>query len=200
MKLHTSLSDRIGAKKYSMVMNILNNNKELDVTYNEGEFFIVAIKNNSVDIVKALLDYFKYNQLENPDNNRIEDMSKTDQLLITKICNILDVATQDIKLSQKMKEVLSPYIDFEGSEHNTLNDSFSDIDQTTFIQNVDKDATSNNFLNEEVLKKFEAEQNSQTKIIENLLGFGTEEIHPQIEEHNTTTNVALSGNNIQEVH
>ena len=55
-------------------------------------------------------------------------------------------------------------------------------------------------LNKEVLKKFEAEQNSQTKIIENLLGFGTEETHPQIEEHNTTTNVVLSGNNIQEVH
>jgi len=33
-----------------------------------------------------------------------------------------------------------------------------------------------------------------------LLGFSTEEIHPQIEEHNTTTNVVLSGNNIQEVH
>jgi len=200
MKLHMSLSDRIGAKKYNMVMSILNNNKELDITYNEGEFFIIAIKNNSVDIVKALLDYFKSNQLANSTISRIEDMSKEAQLLITKIRNILDVATQDIDLSKEMKEVLSPYIDFEDSEHNTLNDSFSDIDQTTFIQNVDKDATSNNFLNEEILKKFEAEQNSQTKIIENLLGFGTEEIHPQIEEHNSTTNVVISGNNTHEVY
>ena len=63
MSLHTSLSDRIGAKKYTMVMNILNNSKEIDVTYNEGEFFIIAISNNSTEIVKALLEYFKKNQL-----------------------------------------------------------------------------------------------------------------------------------------
>ena len=49
MKLHMSLSDRIGAKKYNMVMSILNNNKELDITYNEGEFFIIAIKNNIIN-------------------------------------------------------------------------------------------------------------------------------------------------------
>jgi len=33
-----------------------------------------------------------------------------------------------------------------------------------------------------------------------LLSFGTEEIHPQIEENNTTANVALSGNNTHEVY
>ena len=53
-------------------------------------------------------------------------MSKEDQLLISKMRNILDVATQDIDLSQEMKTILSPYIDFEGSEHN---DSFIDEEQ-----------------------------------------------------------------------
>ena len=48
---------------------------------------------------------------------------------------------------------------------------------------------------EVVLEKYlpkEEDVNSEQDLsdFENLLGFGTEEIHPQIEEHNTTTNVA----------
>ena len=58
---------------------------------------------------------------------------------------------------------------------------------------------------EVVLEKYlpkEEDVNSEQDLsdFENLLGFGTEEIHPQIEEHNTTTNVALSGNNTHEVY
>lgn len=192
---YIKLSDRISWNDKSLVSDLLERNKDLDITYKDGKFFIMSVEDNNIEIVKILLDYFSYNQLVKYTTGSTEYL-----LLKNKLKDILEIAIEDVNLSQEMKEVLSPYIDFEGSEHNTLNDSFLDIDQTTFIQNVDKDAASNNFLNEEVLKKFEAEQNSQTKIIENLLGFGTEETHPQIEEHNTTTNVALSGNNTHEVY
>jgi len=140
MKQYTSLADRIGAKKYHMVMSVLNNNKEIDVTYNEGEFFIISIKQNSTGIVKALLDYFKQNQLSSHSINKVEDMPKEDQLLMLKIRNILDVATQDVDLSQEMKEVLSPYIDFEGSENH---DSFLED------ENLD-----NNFIPTDQIKTF----------------------------------------------
>jgi len=195
MKEYIKLGNRISSQNEKLVNDILSSNNNLNVLHGEGTFFIRSIENNNIKIVQSLLEYFEKNQLSKYDSMSIEHYNLKNQLI-----EIINIAIDEVNLSSEMKEVLSPYIDFEGSEHNTLNDSFSDIDQTTFIQNVDKDATSNNFLNEEVLKKFEAEQNSQTKIIENLLGFGTEEIHPQIEEHNTTTNVALSGNNTHEVY
>ena len=186
MKEYIKLGNRISSQNEKLVNDILSSNNNLNVLHGEGTFFIRSIENNNIKIVQSLLEYFEKNQLSKYDSMSIEHYNLKNQLI-----EIINIAIDEVNLSSEMKEVLSPYIDFEGSEHNTLNDSFSDIDQTTFIQNVDKDAASNNFLNEEVLKKFEAEQNSQTKIIENLLGFGTEEIHPQIEEHNTTTNVAL---------
>ncbi|MCP5378738.1 MAG: hypothetical protein H6910_06450, partial [Rickettsiaceae bacterium] len=190
MKDYVELSNSISWKNKDFVQDILSKNKSLDLLYRDGKFFNMAIETDCIDIVVSLVNYFNNYQLAKYTSGTAEYL-----LLKSKLRSALETAIEDIDISQGMKEVLSPYIDFEDSEHNTLNDSFSDIDQTTFIQNVDKDAASNNFLNEEVLKKFEAEQNSQTKIIENLLGFGTEEIHPQIEEHNITTNVALSGNN-----
>jgi len=195
MKDYVDLSNSISWKNKDFVQDILSKNKSLDLLYRDGKFFNMAIETDCIDIVVSLVNYFNNYQLAKYTSGTAEYL-----LLKSKLRSALETAIEDIDISQGMKEVLSPYIDFEDSEHNTLNDSFSDIDQTTFIQNVDKDAASNNFLNEEVLKKFEAEQNSQTKIIENLLGFGTEEIHPQIEEHNITTNVALSGNNTHEVY
>lgn len=195
IQYYIQLSDRIAWSNKSLVEDILSQNKDLDLLHKNGKFFKMAIESNSTDITEILLEYFANNQLSKYDSKSIEYYNLKKQLI-----EIIEVAIDEVDLLPEMKEVLSPYIDFEGSEHNTLNDSFSDIDQTTFIQNVDKDAASNNFLNEEVLKKFEAEQNSQTKIIENLLGFGTEEIPPQIEEHTTNINVDLSGDNIQKVH
>ena len=189
MKQHTSLSDRIGAKKYHMVMSILSNNKEIDVTYNEGEFFIIGIKQNSTDIVKALLDYFKQNQLTNYGISKVEDMSKEDQLLTIKIRNILDVATQDVELSREMKEILSPYIDFEGSEHSNsileddkIDNDFILKDQakfTTFkrshsaddFNNSTFDNSKENLLTEENLKRFSNDLSEEKfKFIENVSG------------------------------
>jgi len=197
MKYHTSLSDRIAAKKYDMVMNILNN-KGIDVTYNEGEFFILAIKNNSTNIVKSLLDYFKKSQLTSYDTSRVENMSREDQLLTSKVRNVLDIAIQDVDLSQEMKEILSPYIDFEGSEHDTLNDSFSDEYITSSPTNLNKtnSNTSNpNILNEGILRRFNAETDkiSQKQIIEDVLGFNSHDITENHEDSNVELQLALVG-------
>jgi hypothetical protein len=174
------------------IFSILKTFNGINVLYENGFFFSYAISKGNIEICQALLDYFETKQF--PKKNLQYEEARN------KLVEVLENIVEEMDISSEMKKVLSPYITFEGSEHNTLNDSFSDIDQTIFIQNVNKDSATNNFLNEEVLKKFEAEQNSQTKIIENLLGFGTEEINPQIEEHNTTNNVVLSGNNTHEVY
>ena len=53
---------------------------------------------------------------------------------------------------------------------------------------------------EKYLPKEDIDSEQDLSDLENLLGFGTEEIHPQIEEHTTNINVDLSGDNIQKVH
>ena len=175
--------------------NILFSLKEfdgIDVLYQNGFFFSCAISKGNVEICKALITYFEDKQF--PVKDRKYEEAKE------KLIEILGNATDNVVLSPEMKKVLSPYIDFEGSEHDTLNDSFSDIDQTTFIENLNKDAVSKNLLNEEILRKFDIEikQNSQIKTMENLLDFGDSGTHYQAEEHDAT-NIVLSGNLVHEV-
>ena len=59
----------------------------------------------------------------------IEKMSVRDQLLISKMKDILAVAIQDVDLSTEMKEILSPYVNFEGSEHDTIYATLGSADQ-----------------------------------------------------------------------
>jgi hypothetical protein len=152
----------------------------------------MAVEDNNIEIVNILLDYFNDNQLVKYTTGSAEYL-----LLKNKLRDILEIAIEDVDLSQEMKEVLSSYIDFEGSKNN---DSFSDIDQTIFTENFNKDVVSNNLLNAEILKKFETEikEDNQIKIIENLLGFN-EEIH-QVEEPITNTNIVVISGNLNEVH
>lgn len=196
MKEYIKLGNRISAQNEDLVKDILSSNNNLDVLHGKGTFFIRSIENNNIKIVEALLEYFEKNQLSKYDSRSIEYYN-----LKTQLIEIIDIAIDEVNLSSEMKEILSPYIDFEGSEHDTLNDSFSDIDQTTFIKNFNKDAVSKNLLNEEILRKFDIETkpNNQIKTMENLLDFGDSGTHYQVEEHDTA-NIVLSGNLAHEVH
>lgn len=135
------------------VQELLDLFDDIDILYDNGGFFDFAISKNNVEICKALLNYFETKQFLTKNTEYQEAKEK--------LVEILENVTDSVELSPEIKEVLSPYIDFESSEHNTLNDSFSNL--------------------------------------EDLLVFNYDESHPQPEEHNTT-NVALSGNNIPEVH
>ena len=102
---YIQLSDRISWKNKLLVSNILNKNTDLDLTYNEGEFFTLAIEGNSVEIVKTLLDYFNNNQLAKYKSGSIEYL-----LLKNKMRDILEIAIEDVSLSEEMDEVLNPYL------------------------------------------------------------------------------------------
>jgi hypothetical protein len=119
MTKYNKLSDRIALKNLDMVKSLLAGDKNLDLTYKEGKFFKISIKNNSNEILEVLLDYFKKNQL-----NKYEVDSEEYQNLKSSFKNILDDAIEEVDLSKKMKEVLAPYIDFENSIDERLNDSF----------------------------------------------------------------------------
>lgn len=122
---YIQLSDRISWKNGSLVSSILNKNIDLDLTYNEGEFFTLAIENNSVEIIKTLLDYFNEHHL-----SKYTSGSKEYLLLKNKMRDILEVAIEDVNLSEEMKEILSPHIDFEGSEDGTINDFLEDYQES----------------------------------------------------------------------
>jgi hypothetical protein len=156
MKNYYDLCSAIVYDYYDTVNYILSRDKNIDLRYKNGNLFIQAVEGNRVEILKLLIEYYQNNQLD----KQIKSSSEYN-VLKSNLINILQTAIEDVMLSPEMKEVLSPYINFEGSEHNTLNDSFLNL--------------------------------------EDLLVFNYDESHPQPEEDHTT-NVALSGNNIQEVH
>lgn len=118
---YTLLSRYICRNDCQEVSSILAKDNLLDVTYDEGKFFIAAIDEKNVQMVQILIDYFENNQLA-----RCQDQSAEYFILKNKLRGTLETAIEDVEFSQEMKKILSPYIDFEGSEHN---DSFIDDEQ-----------------------------------------------------------------------
>lgn len=163
---------------------------DIDILYNSGEYFRQAIKHNNVEMLNTLLNYFQNITLQfDTDNKYAVPVAKQ------KLQQILQDAANTFSHSKEIQEVLEKYLPKE-------DDSDSEQELEDIIIPTLNAGGITTELTESNLRKFEAEtkENNPTKIIENLLGFGTEEIHPQIEEHNTTTNVALSGNNTHEVY
>lgn len=103
------------------VLALLENDTSLDVMHDEGTFFNMSIESGYTEIVQTLLDYFNKSQLAKYQNGSTEYL-----LLKTKIRDILEIAIEDVNLSEEMKKVLSSYIDFEGSEHGTIDDFLDD--------------------------------------------------------------------------
>lgn len=100
--------------RYALI--ILDSFNDIDVLYKEGVFFDLAVANKNISICKALLNYFETTQFP-VKNQRYEEAKE-------KLTEVLENATDGIELSKEMKEVLAPYIDFEDSIDERLNDSF----------------------------------------------------------------------------
>ena len=122
-KFNTDLSNCLSLGKFEKAKLILKENiNDIDVLYKDGIFFELAISKENSDILKALLNYFEENQLSKYDARSEEYIN-----LQKNIVNILEIAIDGVNLSPKMKEVLSPYIDFEESVDSREHD-FEDFD------------------------------------------------------------------------
>lgn len=196
---YIKLSDRIGWKSKELVEDILRKNIDLDLTYNEGELFTLAVENNCVEITKKLLSYVNDNQLAKYNSGSTEYL-----LLKNKLRDILETAIEDIEVSQEMKEVLSLYINFEGSENNDdllENEVYTDnnlilkdqVNFTTFkksysmndLHNSTFDNSKENLLTEENLKKLSNNSSDEKfKFTEEFLGhhatYDTKEYHSDL--------------------
>ena len=116
MKEYIKLQNGISWKNEYLVQEILNNNKNLDIMFEDGVLFQMSIDNGSSDILKTLLKYFENTQY--PVKDQVYKGAKE------KLTGILESAIDEIELPKEIKEVLAPYIDFEDSIDERLNDSF----------------------------------------------------------------------------
>ena len=116
MSTNKNLYDFCRWNETERVVRILNNFKDIDVLYENGSFFDFAISKNNFEICKSLLDYFENKQFPVKNVQYQEEKSK--------LIEILENASDSVELSIEMKNILSPYINFESSEDDRLNDSF----------------------------------------------------------------------------
>ena len=101
------------------VIKILSTCSNIDVFYKNGIFFEFALSKGNIDICNALLNYFENKQF--PIKNKAYEEGKT------KLTEILENITDEMKLTSEMKKVLSPYIDFEDSVDSREHD-FDEVD------------------------------------------------------------------------
>ena len=118
MSKNKDLYDFCNWNETKYVQSVLSRFNNLDVLYEEGILFRFAISKGNSDICGSLLKYF--DEVQFPIKNKSYEEAKE------KLTDILENATDGVELSQGMKEVLAPYIDFEGSIDERLNDSFLD--------------------------------------------------------------------------
>jgi hypothetical protein len=128
---------------------LLSNFDDIDVFYKNGILFDIAISNNNIKICEALFEYFETKQfsIKNTDYDKAKE----------KLTEILENAIDGIDLSTEMQEVLRPYVNFDNSFEDRLNDSLlNEIDLP-----VEREDGNNTILTEEVLNDFQ----EQIKIV-----------------------------------
>jgi hypothetical protein len=122
---YIKLCDRVAGKNATLVDEILVSNTDLDITYDDGTFFTLAIRGDSTRIMQELLRYFDRVQLP-----KLTEGSAEYNTLKYRFKTALEIAVEGENLSAEMKALLSSYIDFEGSECGDLDDDISSVVDT----------------------------------------------------------------------
>lgn len=186
MKDYIELSNGISWDNKLFVKNILLHNKDLDLLYKNGRFFKMAVESNHADIVAVLLEYFINNQLSKYDAESSKFCNLKKQLI-----EVFEVAIDEVDLIPEMKEILSPYIDFESSEgsrsildDDQINDDYIIKDQINFTT-LKKSYSANDLhtstLTEENLKSLSNNPAEEKfKFIEEFLGEEEHHIYDQL--------------------
>jgi hypothetical protein len=90
------------------VNKVLNEDRGIDVTAENGIYFRLAIKHNNIKILKTLLEYYENTQLQNEANNQ-----PTIFLAKQKLQTILQDAVKSFDISREIQEVLVKYLPTE---------------------------------------------------------------------------------------
>lgn len=138
---------------------------DIDVMYKSGVYFTQAIRNNNIDMLNTLLEYYEKTQLRgDPENQYAIPLAKH------KLQIILQEAVNTFDISEEMQAVLNQYLPTEEDS-----DQEQDIEDIVipFFNKSDEDIKHTE-LTEDNLKKLSAVENNQIKSIEDLMGFNFE--------------------------
>lgn len=85
------------------VQSLLSSSSNIDIFYDNGKFFDLAISNNSPVILKALLNYFEQKKLIYQGDERLK--------FEYKLKNILYEYSSQYNLPEEISELISPYLE-----------------------------------------------------------------------------------------
>lgn len=110
--INSTVRDFCCSNNTQMVKQLLNIFDDIDVLYKSGTFFDFAITKGNVEICGSLIEYFEQKQY--PVKNSKYELAKAE------LIEVLANATDGIKLSADMKEILSQYIELEANDNSSL--------------------------------------------------------------------------------
>ncbi len=105
---------------------------DIDVTYNNGIFFRLAISAGSTEILSALLQYFE--------KTRLHDDCNTSKYLLAKfqLRNILKSIIDEFDVSNEIRDLLEPYLGSRDDSSNNT-DEDSEFENDPFMSDEDID-------------------------------------------------------------
>ena len=109
MNPQKALLYRCADSECERVARILKENQCLDLTYYEGDYFVIAVKDNNIEILMMLLKYYRKHKLQGDSNSLEYKVAK--YKLIEVLKNALNWVGYCI--SDEMKNILSQYIPIE---------------------------------------------------------------------------------------
>lgn len=135
------------------VMELLNQSLDIDLTYNDNIYFRLAFKNNNVEMLNSLLEYYEKTQLE-VDTNSLEY-----KIAKHKLQTILQDAINSFDVSKEMQVILDKYLPKEEDSNQELDD-LEDI-QLPYFSNNSASAE----LTEDNLKRLDEHHNQDLEIV-----------------------------------
>lgn len=111
LKEEDILCDVINTGDSNRVKSFLHNHKQLDITYENGKFFVLAINEHNIDILSFLLRYYEEQLSQFEDRDSVEC-----KLLKYRLKSGLERAVEGENLSSEVSSILSDYLDLHTEE------------------------------------------------------------------------------------
>jgi len=130
------LSEYISWDDNNKVRDMLDRHIDIDLIYDDGIFFKLAVKHNNVQIVEVLLKYLDSTTLQDLEIDNIEY-----KVVKNKISVILQDAENSFEVSEEMQQIIAPYL--PNDDEDSQADNFSE-DDDKIIQELTATGNSSN--------------------------------------------------------
>lgn len=104
MSQYHSLIDKITSGRVKMVKHVLENSKTIDLTYDEGICFKLALKMHDAEMMKTLIGYFENKQLSEYEKDSRDYISLKNQ-----VAEIIEEYTEYDTLDDEMSYIITTF-------------------------------------------------------------------------------------------